>query len=354
MRRKRKTKDANSGNILEHTIGELLERDYDLLRYKLLARKRTLETELRLLEEIIRASSSDLSRQLTSEYMEELKNRCDMLKKEVELLKTAGAKLTLLKTIEKIGSELEEKSKQSDSDKELREGYNKLWEAIKRLRLKDLLNYSGDPEDKLALYNYLISLVKGVELPPPPLETRPIPAVSVKLPEKPAEMFSEKPAQLVVSEREFVSMSVDDWRSLLKQCLAENRQLELPKNYLAPSMKRPLRTLLTALLEQPPERLKFIIPKEYKYLMILHGILFTIFVEKKPYVVTPGSSDKEYIEGEGGLLSVFEASHVGDEAGENVRRRYYVISIGGREYKIVREIQLEGGRARQIKYSIVQ
>ncbi|MEM4888433.1 MAG: hypothetical protein QXJ64_03200 [Thermosphaera sp.] len=153
-------------------------------------------------------------------------------------------------------------------------------------------------------------------------------------------------------KRKFISLTVEEWIDLLNKCFAEGKQLELPDNFFSESLRRPLRNLITAMLEIPPEKLKIVISNRYRYLLEVHTFLYTILKEKEKYTITPDSSTKEYIEGKGGIFSIFPTQVVGEETTNNTKKKTYRIKIGEQEYTIVREVVLENGRAKQISYMV--
>ncbi|MEM1696674.1 MAG: hypothetical protein QXQ90_08790 [Desulfurococcaceae archaeon] len=322
----------------DYKIKDLLNVDHNLIRYRIQAHIRILEREERMLEDEVRRLSGDAGKAYGKDYIESLSKKLDNTRKKLEFLRKVRDedKVGILETLRSIEEELAQKNKE-------------LWDAIMELRFKDLLSFNGDPADKLALYNFLTSIFKGV-------------SIEIKLEAKHAERTESVSDQqkvqlpsestLVVDERSYISLSTEEWINMLNKCFAEKKQLELPENYLAENMRRPLRNLITAMLEVPPEKLRYVFSKKYKYLLEVHSILYTILKENKRYTVTPGSSTREYIEGEGGIFSVFPTHLVGEETTSNTRRRICRIKIGEREYTIVREIVLEDNRAKQINYMV--
>ncbi|MEM2614549.1 MAG: hypothetical protein QXO15_10090 [Nitrososphaerota archaeon] len=317
--------------LLDYTVRELLNIDHDLLRFGVLAHIRILKKEERVLEGRIKELSGDAGKPYGEEYIEGLKNKLDKVKRDIEIFKSVSSKIEILETIRMIEKELANENKE-------------LWNSVMELRLKDLVSFDGDPTDKLAVYNFLASVLKGL-------------SIEVKYEKKLAEPVSGHPttqlltqSSINVDEKSYISMSVEEWIDLLNKCFMEGKQLELPDNYLAENLRRPLRNLITAMLEIPPEKLRHVLPKKYKYLLEVHGILYTILKENEKYAITPGSSAREYIEGDGGVFSIFQTDVVSEEVMENVRKKTYRIKIGGQEYRIVKEVLLESGRAKQIRY----
>lgn len=319
----------------DYKIKDLLNVDHNIIRYKVQAHIKILEREERMLEDEIKRLSGDAGKPYGKDYIESLSKKLDNTRKKLEFFKKIRDedKFRILETIRSIEEELVQNNKE-------------LWDSIMELRFKDLLIFNGDPADKLALYNFLTSILKGV-------------SIEVKFETKPAERVPDKQkTQLLmessfnVDERMYISLTVGEWIDLINKCFAEGKQLELPDNFLSESLRRPLRNLITAMLEIPPEKLKHVFSKKYKYLLEVHSILYTILKERKKYITTPGSSTREYIEGEGGIFKVFQAEEVSEETTDNVRKKAYRIKMGEQEYTIVREVVLENGRAKQINYML--
>lgn len=347
IRRKKPLRRINIKRLLEQTVEELLKEDYELLRYLISAYRKTLMREIRMTEEKLRRISEEAMNSYKEGYLEELKKRLEDLRRDVEVLERISVRIGMLNTIKEIELELLDKSKYKGKEgEELKKRNKELWDNIKKIRLKDLLDFKGQIDDKLAVYNYLISVIKGIELPPAEPLHKPV------VEEKPTKREIETPGVHVVNEKEYISLGVEGWIDLLNKCFIEGKHIELPDSYLATSMRRPLRDLITAMIEIPPEKLKYVLPRKYKYLLILHNILYTIIKEGKTYVTTPGSSDREYIEGEGGIFNIFQARLENEQNLDGVRRRIYGITIGSKEYKVMKEVILENGKAKQIKYML--
>lgn len=347
IRRKKRLPKINTKKLLEYSIEELLNEDYDLLRYRILAYERLLRREERILEDRIKQLSEESGKHYSEDHGEDLNKRLKSIKRDIEALQKISTILVILNTIREIKRDILDKSVE---DKELRDKNKELWDNIKKIRLKDMLSFRGDPDDKLTVYNFLISIVKGVELPPLPPE----PERKQTEVEKPLKKEPETPNLFVINERDYVGMEVEGWINLLNKCFAEGKILELPEKYLEGSMRRPLRNLIVAMLEIPPERLKYILPKKYKYLHIIHNILYVILRENRVYTARPGASDLAYIDGEGGIFDIFQARVEGEEMFDNIKKKIYRIKIGERDYMIVKEIVLEKEsgreRAKEIRY----
>lgn len=324
-------------NILDCSIGELLRVNYDLLRYRVLAHFRALKMKERLLESRLREVSGETDVPLGKDYASDLTRKLEDVRRDLEVLGKISSKIGILGTIRII-------------EKELRDVNSELWSEIERVKLRDLLGFEGDPGDKLAVYNHLLGILRGPAAGMAHAKQAVQPAEVPAGKEQPAGPEPMAPGFVNVSEKDYVSMSVGEWVNLLNSCFENDKHLELPDNYLAENMRRPLRNLIAAMLELPPEKLRRVIPKKYKYLLVLHGILYTILREDGEYVTTPGSSDREYIEGEGGIFGIFQADLLSEETTDNTRKKVYRVRIGGQEYEIVKEVILENGRAKQIKY----
>lgn len=308
-----------------------------MLRYRVRAYVRALRVEERLLESRLREVSGEAGMPFSKDYVDDLNRRLEGIRRDLEVFGRIDNKIGILATIKMI-------------EKELKDVSRELWNEVERMRLRDILDFDGDPGDKLAVYNYLLGIFKEPRAGAVDARRATPPAGEPAGSEQPTRPEPGVPSSVKVSEKEYVSMSVEGWVELLKECFEGGKLIELPDNYLAESMRRPLRNLIAAMLELPPERLRYVIPKKYKYLLVLHGILYAILRENERYAVTPGSSDREYIEGEGGIFGIFQADPVGEEATDSVRRRTYRLTVGGREYRIVKEVVLENGRAKQIRY----
>lgn len=321
--------------LLEYTIEQALELDPELLKYLILKNAQILEKNIRLHE-------SELEQLSPSIGIPYIKKRIEKIKEELE------KERMLLEEYNKLNPKIFYTIK--DIIEELKKNNEEVSNSLLKLKLRDIVGFNGDPGDKLAVFNYLIGVLKKM-----------LPAISLaitieKIPAKP--VIQAPPSRsdnqalnvISISEKEFISMSMEDWRSLLDKCFKEGSQLELPENYLSEGLRRSLRNFLISTLELSPEKLKYVIPKKYKYIHSLHNIMFTLLVEGKSLEITPGSSDKEYIEGEGGLLDIAQAILENDQSTENIKRKIYVLKIGNVDYKLTKEVILENGRAKKIRY----
>ncbi|MEM1603237.1 MAG: hypothetical protein QW732_07855 [Zestosphaera sp.] len=344
MDRYDRTEASGTGSILDQKLRELINVNIDFLKVRIRGEVDRVKRELRLCEARLREVSSGSSDYLAEEKAS-LEARIEDYKRLLSEYSEVVSKLDLVK-----------------STALLRESVApEFWEKILDLRLRDLLRYGGRADDLGELYNYYVELIKGVSLP----KKLPEVVVPQKVVEQPRQaavqgvQSASPPSQQEVSvrsisEREFIMYDVGKWVEVIGSALNSGLILELPDKYVDPGMRRPLRNLLQALAGFPPEQLGLLFTNKskYKYLLILHRFLYEVFVERKPYETFPGSSDVQYVEGDGGLLSVFEAELVGGESAEGIRRKTFRFFMRGSEVKLVKEVVLEGGRAKKIRYYV--
>lgn len=330
-------------DLLSMKIGELINLDTEVIIARLKARINILRKDLSFIKSQIREFESLQSTgedDYFREKLEELKNREAMIQNKISLYKEIVGRIGMLKTIRMIGEELKSNNPT-------------LWEEILSLRLKDLLNYKGDVEEKLSVYNYLIELIKQVKIS--------LPYVSISL-EKPSEetqsqleikqpssqLPTVKTSMREVSPEEFVKYTVEDWESFLKSCFRDGLKIVLPRDYI--KYRKSLRSFLEASINLTPEQLQVILDRvKYRYIVTLHEILYTLVVEQKTYSVLPTSSHEQFISGQDGLFQLFEAKVEQVETSEG-KKKIYIITIVNNVVKICREVEYENKRVRVIRY----
>jgi len=325
LRSKRKTYsilDINLKRILEYTIGELIDKDHMLLHYRVRAEIKRLRSEYRILKiELDRISKRRLP--YDEDYRKQIEKRLEDAQRCLETLERVGDKIKILSTINDVEKEY------GSEDKEL-------WSNVRQIKIRDILNYEGDIEDRKAVFDFLVRSIKGFPH------------------EKPLEkgQLERQPKVVSIGEKEYIVMKTEEWIGLLNKCFGEDKQIELPDNYLAENLRRPLRSLIIALLEMPPESIRRVIPKKYKFLLVANDIFYTLIKEDKVYEITPGSSEKGYIEE---IFSIFQATEIETRKVDgNIIRKIYGIRIGEQEYRIMRETLLEGGRAKLVRYTLIK
>lgn len=326
------TLNLDLSKLFESTIGELLNMNYKLLHYRILANVDRLRVEERRLRMEIEEISMEHERPYNEDCIRRVKKRLEDIQRGLENFEKISDKIRILDTISII------KGEHKDENKEL-------WDNIEQIKFKNVLNFEGNPEDKIAVYNHLIRVIRG--LPPESIFEKPSKRPFVE----------DRPSiskTVSVSEKDYINMNVEEWIKILDECFNEGKQIELPDNYLVENLRRPLRNLIVGMLELSPEKLRRIFPRKYKYLLLIHNILHTILKENGKYEVTPSSSDKEYVEGEGGIFNIFQTEIENEETTDNIRRKIYKIKIAEREYKIVREILLDNGKAKLITYALIK
>lgn len=322
---------TDAKNLLEYTIEQALEIDLELLGYMIMKNAQILERDIRIHESELQQLSPNIHIPYVKRRVEKIKK--DLDKKKELLDEYSRLDPRILHTIKNVIEELKKNNEEVAN-------------RVLKLKLGDIARYDGDPSDNLAVFNYIIAILKNT-LPETPFNITIEKPISQAPPNK--QNVSE-PGVISISEKDFINMNTEEWRSLLDKCFKEGVQLELPENFMSENLRRPLRTFLVSTLEFSPEKLKYIIPRKYKYILNLHRIMFTLLIDGKPMEVTPGSSDREYIEGEGGILEITQATLVDSQSIDNKRRKIYTLKIDDTNYKLIKEIILEDGRAKTIRY----
>jgi hypothetical protein len=328
--------------ILEYTIEELISTNYTLLHGRLKAEIERLKREYQMLKMELDEISKQREKLYDEDYIRERGKTLENIQKRMETLKKVRDKIEILGTISDIEREY------SSRDKEL-------WNNIKQIKLNAILNYEGNVEDRNAVYNFLINIVKGFQpekLPEKRMIELPKALPEERVPRKEPEQPVEAIEVVNIGEKEYVDMKIGEWVQLFNKCFDENKQIKLPDNFLSENLRRPLRNLIAALLEIPPEKAKHILPKDYKFLLLVNDIFYNLIKDNKKYEVTPSSSEKGYIEE---VFDIFQAEEVETrKIDENIIRKTYSIKIGEQEYKIMKETLLERGRAKLIRYILTK
>lgn len=287
--------------LQDYKLGELLNVNLEMIRYRLQAEI----ARLKDMEKIILSGESS-----RAQPESELKNIR-------QYLRTLEGTITVLDEISEW--------KGLDED---------VWNRIAQLEMRELLSY-----DKTTLR----SIVSGSQLISATKEASKVSR------EAPTAKQPTQPESITIEDREFIAISGDEWSNLLNKCFLEKRQIELPKNYL--TERKSLSELLAAMVGEPPEKIRYVLsPKKHKYLFLMHNILYSIMKEKRKYKISPNSSEREIIEGDGGIFSIFQAEQKSMIRDENTIKKTYKLSVGQQEYLISKEIKLDGRRAKSITY----
>ena len=323
----------------DYMVEDLLKIDHEMLQYivrgkidRIRNKKKTLMIKLSKLLE-------DLNEPFIEETKAQIESELRKVQKDLESLERINGIVKVLSRIPDFQREWEDISEDD-------------WSRIARLKIKDLLKHERILDNENMLHDILLSIVR------PPVKEEIVLAPTeekikktLKAPGTQVKPYPASSKSITISERKFVMMNVEEWKSLLNESLKEERQVELPKNYLAESSGEALNALLTAMLEIPPEKIKYIFTaKKYKYLLSMHEILYNIIKEKRGYEISPNSSEREIIEGEGGIFNIFKAKQELTEKTKNEIRKTYRLKIGQQEYTIMKKILLHGRRAKMIKY----
>jgi hypothetical protein len=327
--------------LLEMRIRDLIDEDIDVVKARLIGERKAVKARIRLMEPRLAMLKRELDggKEFLREEYEEQARSLERLKMIEDQYAMVLEKLPLINTLRRIGEEV---SKDNPG----------LWEDILDLRLKDFLEYTGDVGDAVSLLNYTLSLLKGEELSLPKIavveeaeDAEEAPRVTAPQPKL------VQPAGGSVRELsmdEYLRYGINEWRNLIEEALRGDYKVKLPRKYF--THNRSLRLLLKAALEVTPEQFSSILAVRDKYLLGIHSAAYTLFVEKGRLELYPGSSEEQLLTGEGGLLELYGAEYLGDERGEDYRRKKYKIVIDGREYLLIREVLLRDKRAYLIRY----
>lgn len=320
-------------------VGDILKMDHEMLQYIV----RGKIARIRSKKKMLMVKLSEVLGGINKPFIEETKAQI-----ESELRKIQED----LESLEKINGIIKVLSRIHDFQREWENMSEDDWNKIAQLKIKDLLKHERILNNENMLHDTLLSIIR----PPVKEEIMLAPTEgkikkTTKAPVAPVKPSPVSPKSITITERRFIMMNVEEWKSLLNESLREERQVELPRNYLAKSSGEALNALLTAMLEMPPEKIKYIFTaKKYKYLLSMHEILYNIIKEERGYEISPNSSEREIIEGEGGIFSIFKAKQELTEKTENEIRKTYRLKIGQQEYTIMKKILLQGRRAKTIEY----
>ena len=320
----------------DYMVGDLLKIDHEMLQYIV----RGKIARIRNKKKILMVKLSEILGGINKPFIEETKAQI-----ESELRKIQED----LESLEKINGIIKVLSRIHDFQKEWEDISEDDWNKIAQLKIKDLLKHERILNNENLLHDTLLSIIR------PPVKEEimlaPTEGKIKKTTKAPVKPSLAPPKSITITERKFIMMNVEEWKSLLNESLREERQIELPRNYLTKSSGEALNALLTAMLEIPPEKIKYIFTaKKYKYLLSMHEILYNIIKEKRGYEISPNSSEREIIEGEGGIFNIFKAKQELTEKTKNEIRKTYRLKIGQQEYTIMKKILLQGRRAKTIEY----
>jgi len=324
------------GRLPNYTVGDLLNTDHEMLRYIVRGKIDRMREKKKMLMIKLSEASGESNKLLIEETKAQIESELRKIQEDLESLERMNDVIKVLSRIPDFQKEWEDMSEDDLS-------------KIARLKIRDLLRHEEALNNENTLHDILLSIIR----PPVKEGIMPTPTEGKtgKTPVTPVKPTQSSPKSIKITERKFIKMNAEEWKNLLNESFREKKQIELPKNYLTGRSEEALNALLTAMLEMPPEKIKYIFPaRENKYLLSMHEITYNIFKEKRRYEISPNSSEREIIEGEGGIFSIFKVKQEFAEKNENEIRKIYRLTIGQQEYTMMKKILLHGRRAKTIEY----